>query len=240
MPNYTITIHISPDDVDTLIKGKYVLYCFKAIASNGVGGFPIWYKLDTSQLSTQIVVDWIDEFKAYNSVSKIENGEEIFIGNSLRTELGYIIDIDKYGNLSSSSQGFGDLIAFRNNSNIEYTVGFTQTALQSNGKENIVCAFYLFGNGAARVFTPVNKVALIFSSENFQMGTVIERAMSGGILVDLDGADNNNREINFSVNNGWASNNYPWVKNFNYNTDMSLLLTDNIATVYLEDIWIMK
>ena len=67
-------------------------------------------------------------------------------------------------------------------------------------------------------FTPLEKLLLIFSTDQIKTGTAIDyiydgnslAAYSPGIFIDLTSA--NQRNVNFDINSGWDWGEYAWAK----------------------------
>lgn len=221
MSSYTIEIAISEQDVKILKEGKYSLYAFKAVKGSGSGGVTVWNKLKPKQLSSSMNIVWEDEFLAYNSHSKIENNNVIKAGASIQVHPGQLVEIDRYGNLSTNKGGLEGHISFINFDRQVYTIGFDEKV---GSEQNITCAFSILGNGSGKVFVPLNKIALIISSEELEVNTVTQWAISNGALIDVESAENNKRVVTFSADLGWTKNKESWVKVFNAFTDMADLL----------------
>lgn len=234
MTTFKITVNIASADLDILKKDGYSLYAFKSVETSGSGGVTVWYTLDSNDLLSKNEVSWTDDYEAFNSISNIENNVQIIAGNSLSAQLGNLISISTNGNLSKSTDGFQGSISYINNASKMYTVGYIQNVKESN---NITCAFNILGGNASRIIVPVNKVALIFSPASIELGTVINKAMSSGILIDLEGAENNMRDVTFKTSDGWTSNTQTWASNFISFTDLRTLLIQPPKNIELWNTW---
>lgn len=221
MANFSTTIQVSADDVTALKEQGYSLYAFKAVAASGSGAPTVWFKLDQYNLLTNNVLSWTDKFQGYNSVTQVGNNVQIVASNTINTDLGNLITIDQNsGNLSNSTDGLPGAISFMNNNKQQFTIGINQSI---GGRNDIVCAFTIIGNGTTRIITPISKIALIFSTQEITTATVIMKSMSSGALIDLTGTTS--RTVNFSLANGWSANENPtWLSTFGASTDMSSLL----------------
>lgn len=219
MASFQITISISSADINILKEQGQSLYFFKAVQASGNGGITVWSKISTSDLLGTNRLAWTDDYEAYNSISDIKNNSQIMPGNTLTIQLGNVILIDSSGNLSITSDVYEGCISYVNSASKVYTVGYIQT-------DNVACAFQINGGNSSRIMAPVNKVALIFATDNITVGTVITKAMSSGVLIDMNGATNNSRTVNYKTTDGWTSNTENWATNFAAFTELSTLLIE--------------
>jgi len=226
--NYSLIIQIDQEDVTILKNEKYMLYVFQATHASGVGGITVWEKLDTDNIHSINTIKWSSNFCGYNSITGIENGNVIHFSSLVENiKLGDIIQIDQYGNLNQqrNENSPKQFFSFINRSNRKYTIGFTQKLENQQVCKNINCAFTVLGGNSTRLLAPSYKVALIFSTENFSVNTIIENTMSAGILVNLE--DDNTREVHFDTQNGWMLNRELWARQFEAFINLSSLLIDS-------------
>lgn len=220
MANFQITVNIDPVDLQILKDQGQSLYFFKAVKASGNGGVTVWNKISTADLLSTNMLTWKDnDYMAFNSVSSIKNNVQIIPGNVLAIELGNITVIDISGNLSIAAEQYEGCISYVNSASRIYTVGYIQT-------NNITCAFQINGGNSSRIMAPVNKVALIFATDTIAIGTVIVKAMSSGILIDLNGTTTNSRAVTYKTADGWTSNTEPWAENFSSFTQLSSVLIE--------------
>lgn len=222
MATFSATINISPEDVKTLKKQGYSLYGFKSVAASGDGFPTVWFNLPAEKLLGKTKITWEEEFQAYNSTTLIEPKVTIEASNTIATDLGERVTIEKgSGNIESNTDGIIGAVSFLNNDTQQFTVGINQLV---NGKSNILCAFPILGAGSSRVITPITKIALIFSTEQIVTATVITKAMSAGAFINLTGTTS--RDANYDINEGWSASGGTWLKNFDAFTDLKKLLIE--------------
>ncbi|KQB43357.1 hypothetical protein [Flavobacterium aquidurense] len=225
MATFTTTINLSPEDVRILKSEGYSLYGFKSVTASGDGSPAVWFNLPAERILGSVKITWQDEFEAYNSLTSVTPNIRIDAINSVQADLGHLITIDKgSGNLNVSTDGFDGAISFINLDSHRFTVGVSQTV---NGKPGIICAFPILGSGSSRIITPLPKIALIFSTEQIEVGTIVTKAMSSGAYINLKNV--NSRTLNYNVNDGWSGDGGPWLKNFNAFTDLKKLLIENAS-----------
>lgn len=224
MAKFSTTVNISPQDVADLKKQGYSLYGFKAVEATGGGEPTVWFRLDTNKLLTSTTVDWEEEYQGYNSTSQISDNTVITASNTTATDLGNRITIEQgSGNLADTTNGLPGAVSFLNMDSQQFTVGINQMV---DGVSNTLCAFPILGSGAARVITPITKIALVFSTAQIVTSTVITKAMSSGALINLTGV--NSRVVDFSLNNGWtAPGGGSYLSTFHAFTSMSSLLIES-------------
>ncbi|WP_286967728.1 hypothetical protein [Flavobacterium sp. UBA4854] len=225
MATFTTTINISPADVKILKDQGYSLYGFKSVAATGDGSPTVWFNLPTEKLLGKTKITWEEEFQAYNSTTTIAPKTKIEASNTIATDLGQLVTIEKgSGNIESSTDGYDGAVSFLNKDTQQFTVGINQLV---NGKSNILCAFPILGAGSSRVITPITKIALIFSTEQIVTATVITKAMSAGAFINLTGVTS--RETNYSIDSGWDAGGGTWLKSFDAFTDLKKLLIENTS-----------
>ncbi|QKX03622.1 hypothetical protein HN014_01390 [Aquimarina sp. TRL1] len=218
---FSTTIQMSAETVAALKSQGYSLYGFKSVEASGSGEPTVWFKLEKDKLLTNTVIHWEEQFQGYNSTSQVSESVTITASNTINADLNDLITIDSAGNLNGSSSGPKGAISFLNKASQQFTVGISQVV---ENTPNILCAFPILGSGSARSITPITTIALIFSTNIVETATVITRAMSSGALIDLTGAPNNSRTLDFSLDTGWGANGATWLKKFNAFTSMSSLL----------------
>jgi len=225
MATFNTTVSISPEDVKILKAEGYSLYGFKSVAASGDGSPTVWFHLPAEKLLTSTKITWQEQFQAYNSTSTVAPQVVIEASNTIDTDLGEKITIEKgSGNIEATSDGYPGTVSFLNEDTQRFTVGINQLV---NGKSNILCAFPILGAGSARVITPITKIALIFSTEKIETATVITKAMSAGAFIDLTGTES--RVVNYNIDEGWSAKGGNWLKNFNAYTDLKKLLIENTS-----------
>lgn len=205
----------------TLKKQKYSLYVLKAVKANGSGAPTVWQKIHTSQLLTTMILEWDIAYQGFISNNDVVPSDVITSAKPIKIELGQLIKI-KNGLLESKKNGLKGTISYLNLDPNQYTVG----VIQSN---YISCAFQTLGKHSGKVIEPIDKVALMFSNANYQVATVITKAINGGAFIDLEDVDN--RHVKYNINKGWSADNAVWLKNFNAFTDMSNLLIEPLTTI---------
>lgn len=223
MATFNVTVKISPADVAALKEQGYSLYGFKSVEAAGGGAPTVWFNLDREKLLTNTSIRWEEKFEGYNSTSQITEATEIITSNTIRTDLGNLVTIERgSGNLSETTDGIKGTVSFLNEDTQQFTVGIAQLV---DGESNILCAFPILGSGSARAITPITKIALIFSTARINTGVVITKAMSSGALIDLTGTTS--RTVEFSLNNGWSAGGASWLKRFNAFANLSSLLIES-------------
>ncbi|WP_051662733.1 hypothetical protein [Flavobacterium sp. KJJ] len=226
MATFKTTINISPDDVAKLKSLGYSLYGFKSVAASAGGSPTVWFHLPKEKLLGQTEITWEEEFQAYNSTTTIAPKVTIKASNTIKTDLGELVTIEKdSGNIGSTTGGVDGAVSFLNQDTQGFTVGINQVV---NGKSNILCAFPILGAGSSRVITPITKIALIFSTDEIQTATVITKAMSAGAFIDLTSVSS--REVNYDTNTGWSADKGTWLKNFDAFADLQAMLIESTST----------
>jgi len=223
MATFTTTININQYDLKILKENAYSLYGFKSVAASGNGAPTIWCNL-SSQLYPKTQITWEEEFQAYDSTSSIIPNVTINAENTIATGLRQLVTIERgSGDIVSTTNGRDGAISFFNNDTQQFTVGINQLV---NGQSNILCAFPILGSGNSSVITPINKIALIFSTQQIPNGTVITKAMAAGAFIDL--TDATSREVNYDINTGWSAGGAVWLENFDPSTDLTSLLIEDL------------
>lgn len=224
MTDYTTNITMSQDTVNKLTNGKYSLYAFKAVRSTAAGSPLVWFSTKTFSLTTEVA--WKQQYNAYTSRTEVKPNTKIVAAAS------YQIDLRQTLNVASSSgtgavdtqNGTDGAISIYNETNTQFTCGISQT--DPNGNVSPMCAFDLYGLGLD-VIAPIEQVLFMFATDQINTGTVIEKAFSPGLIVDVTGAPANTRSISYEINNGWSWGGEPWGKQVRANESLSPLLIQN-------------
>lgn len=215
---YGVTITMSASTVTNLINGNFNLYGFKAVQTTQSGGAPlVWFK--TLNYSTTTAVSWQEQYQAYTSNSSIIANGQIIASNSNNINLGQTMNVATGGIGTVVNDGTDLAISILNQTTTQYTCGISQTA--TDGSMNPLCAFPLYG-GNMDVMAPIEKILLMFSSNQINTGTVIQKAYSPGIFIDLTA--NNNVNVAYDLNTGWSWGGYSWAQSVTANAAMSPLL----------------
>ncbi len=232
--DYQVTITMTTDTVTKLVGGNYKLYGFKALQSTQGGGLPlVWYRTDTYSANTNI--SWQALYQAYTSSSAIVANRQIAVGFSVDTDLGQMLNVVGGGIGTVVSGGSESAISIRNTTATPFTCGISETIA---GGAKPICAFPLYGNNVDD-FTPVQKLMLIFSTNQIKTGTAIDHiyssnsmlsfsslvSYSSGILIDLTGAQQ--LAVNYDINQGWSWGEYAWAKSVPSGSNLASILIEN-------------
>ncbi len=217
--SYTLNIMIDPQTVVALRTAGYSLYGFKAIQSASSGGAPtVWFEDDQYMQSTDIV--WQGDYRAYSSKTPVIPNAVVMPNVSLDVTPGQMLICDVGGNATVKTGVSQRNISLLNRSSQQITAGISE---EVNGQISPICAFPLFGNMLDTV-APIEKVLLMFSTEELGTGTILERSMCASILVDLTGTTS--RSVNFDINTGWSANGASWAQNLPAFTDIASVLIE--------------
>ncbi|MDO9461700.1 MAG: hypothetical protein Q7N95_16525 [Alphaproteobacteria bacterium] len=201
--SYGVTIIMPQATVEALSTGTYSLYAFKAVQTNAGGGVPlVWFKSDDFGLNTD--VSWEIQYQAYTSRSQIVPNGQITGLSSYAADLGQKLEVQTpqgTGNVVAGTEGN---ISIENLTSSPMTCGISEVV---GGIAEPLCAFPLYGNGLDAM-VPIQKVMLTFSTKTVNTGTVIEKAYSQSILIDLTSATH--REVAFDINEGWSWGGFSW------------------------------
>ncbi|QOG03695.1 hypothetical protein [Flavobacterium sp. MDT1-60] len=232
----SLTINFSQETVEILNSEKYTLCCFLACEpANPLSFTPLCWNV-TKDFLKSVLIEWEFNLCSYLSTSVIEDNKIIYIapleasiskstakfksvaGSTYEIELKQRMLIEDNGKVSIDTQNTLQNVLIQNDSSIAYATGI---CIYSNTDEQYYgnCVFNTYGNNNIKV-APVNKIFLMFSSEDIQNNTVILKSYNPGILIDLTTSEDNSRTVSYDINTGWNSNNQVWVKPFP--TDSSL------------------
>lgn len=213
---YSVEIDMSADTIASLKGAGYSLYGFKAVKSTIQGGVPlVWFTTKNYLPTTQ--VQWEEQYQAYISTTTIAPNTKIIASNSASIDLNQTMQVDQSGNVNVVGDGTQNAISILNQGNIPYTCGISQ---EQDGQFNPMCAFPLFGN-MLDVVMPIEQVLFMFATNQVNTGTVIYRAYSQGILIDLTGTTS--RKVDFDINKGWTASG-AWGTQIQANADMLPIL----------------
>lgn len=214
---YEIDIQMSPETLEQLMQGGFALYALKAVQTTVMGGAPlVWYQ--TGQLLTTTSIVWQEQYQAYVSASQIVANGVVQAAATADVDLGQTASVTASGIMEASSGGAPDAISILNQGTTPWTCGLAQMV---EGQVNPVCAIPLHGN-MLDVVTPVEQVLLMFSTNQFNTGTVMFKSYAPGLLVDLTAAPQ--RAVQFDINNGWSWDGSPWASQIPANSNLVPLL----------------
>ena len=203
--DYQVSITMSPETVQALLGGNYLLYGFKAVQATQGGGAPlVWFHSQTYSTLTEI--SWQEQYQAYTSDSEIIPNGQIVASFSTDIDLGQTLQVDKGGFGSVVDEGPETAISILNTTNLPFTCGISQ---MQDGAPKPLCAFPLYGEGLDAI-APIEKVLLTFSTLPLHTATVIFQAYSQSILIDLTAG--NHRSVQFDINKGWSWGGFSWAQ----------------------------
>ncbi len=219
---YTLNIAMDDATVNGLAAGNFSLYAFKAVQTKIGGGQPVvWFK--TKEFSLSTVVTWSLDFGAYTSKTQIIANANIVASASYPINLGQILEVQQpRGTGAVKQDGTADAISIYNTTNTPFTCGISVKAGNSSNA-NAICAFPLFGENT-NVIVPIEKVLVMFASDEVNTGTVIEKAFTSSFLVDMTGASNNTRQIKYDINASWDAGGAGWANKQKPNVQLAPLL----------------
>jgi hypothetical protein len=196
MATYTINIELSSQTINALAQGGFTLYALKAVKTMARGGAPLlWYGARGFTSVTQVV--WEDQYAAFVSTSQIIANGVVVAKASVDIDLGQTAEVAQTGRMTLSGDGAAGAVSILNQGDREWTTGLFQSIA---GEPSLVCAVPLYGQNLD-VIAPVERVLLMFSTNTANTGTVMSRAWSPGLLVDLSAQ--NTGTVQFDVNTGW-------------------------------------
>jgi hypothetical protein len=217
---YEIDVSLSPDTVTQLKAEGFALYGFKAVSTTIGGAAPlVWFRTLTFLNTTK--VKWTEQYQAYISTSAIITNGEIDASTNVDMDLGATANVDASGNLTPVGGGAAGAISINNQSSNHWTCGISQMA---GNTANPMCAIPLNGNMLDEV-VPIEKVLLTFASNTVDMGTVIYKCFSSGLMVDLTAA--NTRSVAFDIDKGWQWDGGTWASQVAPNANLVPLLIEN-------------
>lgn len=217
LSQYEVDIQMSQPTLQALMQSGYALLAFKTVQTTTSGAAPlVWFQ--TSQLQMTTAVTWQEQYQAYISTSQIIPNGMIRANATTDIGLGQTAQISANGAMTTTDGGTSSAISILNQSNQPWTCGVSQLV---NGRANMVCASPLHGN-MLDVVAPVEQVLLMFSSSPINTGTVVYKASSQGLLIDLTTAAQ--RTVQFDINTGWSWGGAAWAQSVRPNTDLVPLL----------------
>lgn len=218
--SYTLNIMMEAQTVAALRASGYTLYGFKAVSTTASGGMPtVWFD-DTQYLQSTDIV-WLGDCQAYASHTPVQQNAVVMETTALDINLGQMLVIDANGNGTVKTGASQNAISLLNQAPQPLTTGISE---EVNGVVTPICALPIFPNMLETV-TPEEKILLMFSTQHLNSGTMVEKAASAGILVDLTVASC--RSVSFDINTGWDAGDASWAQSVPANTNIAGLLIED-------------
>lgn len=207
MAVYEINIQLSPQTIRVLSQSGFALWAFKGVRAQAAGGAPVlWYS--TTQFNAVMQVDWEQQYQAFLSNSQIIPNGRIDVAGTANLDLGQTANITPSGQMTVTAGGPGNAMAILNQTSQQWTVGLSQTIA---GQAAPTCALPLHGQNLIQI-APVERVLLMFVSNQANAGTVVLKAPSGSLLVDLTAQTS--RTVGYDINDGWTWGGANWANAF--------------------------
>ncbi len=217
-----VKINVDNDTMSTLRDEGYRLYGFKAVSSGIKSGKPtVWFSLEKFLRETKLI--WEENYKAYISTQKnVAEGTIIQSEDNLAIKPGQTLHVDKNGKLDVDTVGKPKAISIQNDGAEQYTCGILQKN-PDTGEYTTLCAFPLHGN-MMDVIQPIEKVFLMFATNQKQTATVIEQSFASGLLINLTDQNPPDVEVKFDINTSWDWNKKGWGEAYPPNSSLNTLL----------------
>lgn len=220
--DYGVTISMDQNTVSALSNGNYSLFGFKGVQTSAGGGVPlVWFKSADFGLSTDVT--WEVQYEAYTSRSEIIPNGQIKGLSSYAIDLGQMLEVETPQGTGNVVDGTEGMISIENLTTTQVTCGISEVV---DGSAKPLCAFPLYGNGLDAI-VPIQKVMFTFSTNTVNTGTVIEKAYSQSILIDLTAKTQ--REVSFDINEGWSWGGFSWAQAIRPSTNVVPLLIESNA-----------
>ena len=221
--SYVVSIAMSAETVKALSAGGYSLYGFKGVKTKARGGRPlVWFKSVDFGLDTE--VSWEVQYKAYTSRSEIIPNGQIKGLSSYAADLGQKLEVRTPQGTGTVVAGTKGVISIENLTETLVTCGISEVV---DGKAQPLCAFPLYGNGLDAI-VPIQKVMLTFATDEVHTGTVIEKAYSQSILIDL--TSDAHQKVSYDINKGWSWGGFSWAQTVRPSADVVPLLIETSAS----------
>lgn len=196
---YNISIKMSDKTLEGLDLSKASLYLFKASASSMGGGAPtVWSS--TQAFSNDTEINWTESYAAYAAVGEVRNGVTFNGSSAKNLDLGESLLVAESAITKVSKVGTPGWITVTNTTTTPFACGLAQPG-PADGKVAPICAFPLYGLHSDLI-QPIEKVALVFATEAYKQGTVIEGSIGPAVLVDLTGQQS--AALTYDINGGWS------------------------------------
>lgn len=223
---YKVTIDMSQDTVKALNERGYFLYAFKGVKMEGgsKGAAPlVWVKLKTFSLNTEI--KWTVDYQAYTSTQQIQPNTIITASASYPITLGQTLKVDSDSGIGTVFQGGTQgAITINNRTTTQFACGIM---VKSDNDSNPICALPLYGK-SEDIMAPIEKVLIMFATKDVKTGTVIEKSITDSILIDMTGATDNKRIVNYKINDSWDWDKGTWAQTYDPDEKLAPLLIESM------------
>ncbi len=223
--DYQVIIKISAADVNDLKDYGFRLYGFRAVQAQTKASPLVWFR--TATFSTSTTVKWKRTFYAYTSTSELIPNGHVEASFEADITFNQTLVVNKPGNTGDVvHEGTPNAIRISNKLEAAFVGGIAERV--GEGEYRPLCASKVFG-GHIQAIAPIEKVLFMFIQDQIETGTVITRAISPGVLIDLTAASQ--RQVTYDLNKGWSwQNNESWARRIEANADLAPLLIDTPAS----------
>lgn len=203
---YTIDIRLGGATADGLRRGGFRLYAYKAVACDQGGGSPtVW--ASGSRFDRTVSLTWREDYRAFATEQPI-TAASCFLEEPTRpVELGELLTAGPGGRLAGATGTRGTTlpgepggVVLYNTTRRLLTCGLAQPSPLGCGPAP-VCALPLHGQNAD-VITPLQQVALAFSTTPARVGSVPGRLHGPAVLVDL--SRGRLADLRYDLDGGWS------------------------------------
>lgn len=221
---YSVVVKMDDATTNDLIRNHYHLYAFRAVKGTGNGSPVVWQSQNVTYKT--LTVNWQTSYGAYIcSPPPLDNinGE-----TEVEADLGQKFEISEDGTYKVVDGGPAGTILISNKQEADHSCGISECLGPDEFKP--LCCFPLPRYMAATI-TPIQQVVLIFSTDIIRTATVVERAMSAGIVIDL--SSDPSRTV-FFKGNKWSSDNPKGISYFSADDPLNPYLINPAATLWAD------
>jgi hypothetical protein len=202
----TIDIRLGAATAEGLRRGGFRLYAYKAVMCDQGGGSPtVWASV--SRFGRTVGLNWREDYRVFATERPI-TAESCFLQEATRpVELGEVLTAGPGGRLEDTADtdllgegGEPGRVVLRNATRRPLTCGLAQPSPTGRGPVP-VCALPLHGRNVD-VITPLQEVALTFSTTPARVGSVPGRVRGPVVLVDL--TRGRLAELRYDLDGGWS------------------------------------
>jgi hypothetical protein len=223
---YSVSISMDDDTVNTLIDGNFKLYAFRAVEGPNSGKPVVWRVCD--DILNTITIDWTVQYAAFISTVKNQAGTVITSHSDKPITIGQKLLIDASGHTSVAG-GVTGTITIDDEYSKGYTCGISEFA---NGVFSPLCSFDVLP-AFSDMITPIQMVALMFATQPIKTATIWEQAVGPGIVLDVTNYESKVRNVTYSIAGGWKPETQDGIIPFKSGDNINPLLVNPASTRFL-------
>ncbi len=212
MTTYTVNLELDADTRKFLEDGEYSLYVFKGIDAGKGAASAVWLKLGGSTVYGQGIVgiSWEETYYVGETLTQIQSDAVISgVNPYMNTKNTVPVTLGNSYLYQGTTWNQNPIVAPTESafwienqpSQVNSFYVSQKSSLGGTGADDFIVVQRILGNGGTASFTPIEVVAMLWTTQPVKKGAIITRAFSAGAVITMVGTTS--ADIAYDKDKGW-------------------------------------